>query len=108
MPKIVIKNLGDKVINTNATDKSVLSILQENYQDWMHACGGKGRCTSCRMIVKEGMSNLSELNIHEQRYREKNALQEDERLTCQSVLQDGEIIIEVPAPTKLPHLTYSY
>ncbi|UII28839.1 (2Fe-2S)-binding protein [Fulvivirga maritima] len=108
MPKIVIKNLFDKTISVVEGDKSVLKIMQEDFQDWMHACGGKGRCTSCKMIVLEGMQNLSEVNQFEDRYKEKGALKANERLACQSILEQGEITMEVPDRNKLPHLTYSY
>ncbi|MCB0504971.1 MAG: 2Fe-2S iron-sulfur cluster binding domain-containing protein, partial [Cyclobacteriaceae bacterium] len=53
MPKITISNQGQKVVNFNLNNekpKPILAILQENYIDWMHACGGNGRCTTCRCV----------------------------------------------------------
>lgn len=107
MPKIVIKNLDNKVISTNENSNSVLDALHNNFIDWMHACGGKGRCTTCKMIVLEGMENLAPATTHEERFKEMNALKENERLTCQSILQKDEIVIRVPEAGKLPHMKYS-
>ena len=35
----------------------------------MHACGAKGRCTTCRLQVLAGQENLSPLTAAELRYR---------------------------------------
>lgn len=107
MPKIVIENLYNKEIYTKAPDHKVIEIIQDNYVDWMHACGKKGRCTTCMMIVKEGMENLSELTDHEKHFRKLGRLKENQRLTCQAKLQQGCISIEVAEPYKLPHMDYS-
>lgn len=107
MPKIVITNIDNKIISTNENSTTVLKVLHENFVDWMHACGGKGRCTTCKMIVVEGMENLGSLTDHEKRFKEMNALKENERLTCQCLLEKGEIIIKVPETGKLPHIRYS-
>jgi 2Fe-2S ferredoxin len=105
MVKIVIENLGGKEVYTNELSKSVLAILHGQLIDWMHACGGKGRCTTCKMIVKKGIENVSELSIAEQNYRRQGALLQQERLACQSKLV-GDVVIDVPEDGKLPHVTY--
>lgn len=107
MPKIVIKNLDNKVITTNETAATVLSLLHNNFIDWMHACGGKGRCTTCKMIVLEGMENLAGPTRHEERFRDIGALKENERLTCQAILRQEQLVIRVPESSKLPHMSYS-
>ena len=51
MPKITISNLGQKVVDfniINGSPLSLLALLQENDLDWMHACGGNGRCAARR------------------------------------------------------------
>ncbi|WP_040495825.1 2Fe-2S iron-sulfur cluster-binding protein [Fulvivirga imtechensis] len=107
MAKIVITNIDNKVISTNEKSNTVLKILHENFIDWMHACGGKGRCTTCKMIVIEGMENLGHLTVHEKRFMEMDALKENERLTCQCILEKGVVTIKVPETSKLPHIQYS-
>ena len=106
MPEIHIKNLYDKKIFTNNGEKSVLDIIHENFIDWMHACGKKGRCTSCKMIVLEGMENLSPLTAVEEKYRGQKRLAKNERLTCQVKLL-GSIEIKVADLNKFPHMDYS-
>ena len=75
--------------------------------DWMHACGGKGRCTSCRATVLEGHDVLSGLTGAEKRFADAGRLSENERLTCQAVLEAGDVVISVPAACQLPHINYT-
>lgn len=106
--KITIKNLNNLTVLTNDNDKTVLSVLQENYIDWMHACGGKGRCTTCKMKVLSGMKNLSEATEGENRFaRMKKLNLGKERLACQVKLLGNEVEVTVPEESKLPHLKYT-
>ncbi len=105
MVKIVIENLGVKEVVTNDVSRSVLAILHSHFIDWMHTCGGKGRCTTCKMIVKKGGENLSGLTVAERKYQREGALIIGERLACQSKLV-GDIVIRVPEESKLPHIVY--
>jgi ferredoxin, 2Fe-2S len=107
MPKIIIENMNHKEIQTNHTNGKVIELIHENYIDWMHACGKKGRCTSCKMIVKEGMEHLAPPNEREKFYAAKGRLKPDERLSCQSKLQSGTIRIRVADENKFPHIDYS-
>lgn len=107
MPRIVIENLFNRSINSEASNRKVIELIHENGIDWMHACGKKGRCTSCKIIVRSGMENLSELNDRELFFRKQNRLHLNERLSCQAVLQKGEICVRVADSNKFPHLDYS-
>ena len=104
MPKVVIANLKSKSIHCEHKREKLLDILLRE-TDWMHACGGKGRCTTCKARVLEGMSHLNERTLPELQYLKLNKLRDDERLTCQ-VLLEGDLTIEVPRETQLPHLDY--
>ena len=108
MPDIIVQNLYNKVVRHSYNDnsKSVLDILQEQGLDWMHACGAKGRCTTCKMAVITGMENISPESAVEQKYLEQGKLAQNERLTCQCH-PTGDIIIRVPQSGKMPHLKYS-
>jgi ferredoxin, 2Fe-2S len=105
MPNILIVNLFGKLIKADEPGKSVLQHLHSNGVDWMHSCGGKGRCTTCKFIVRAGSDNLPPLNTAEERYKSMGALADDERLSCQVILQ-GDITIQVPDEYKLPHVQY--
>lgn len=105
MVKIVIENLGQKELLVNDTNKPVLQAILSQGIDWMHACGGKGRCTTCKMVVVQGQDNLTAPSPAELRYQAQQQLHANERLTCQSRLK-GNIVIRVHDDYKLPHLRY--
>jgi 2Fe-2S ferredoxin len=105
MHTIFIQNL-QKTILTKETSRPLLYILREEFVDWMHACGGKGRCTTCKALIVSGMENLNELSDAERRYFENGELLPGERLACQ-IRITGDIVIKVPEETKLPHLHYT-
>ena len=90
MPKLTVQNLAQLQVKI-APGQTLLQALQAQGQDWMHACGGKGRCTTEAEI----------------RYRSWGRLQDNERLACQCTLEGGNAIGKVPEQTKLPHLIYS-
>ena len=106
MAKIVIENLSGKILLVQEPGKTLLQHFHDHHVDWMHACGGKGRCTTCKVIVKSGMPTLEPLTPAEIRYRSINALGPEERLSCQIKVPD-DIVIVVPEEYKLPHIRYS-
>ena len=106
--KLIISNLNDLTLQSNDNSKTLLSIAQENYVDWMHACGGKGRCTTCRVIVTEGMENLSEVSDAEIRFENMGRLDtKRQRLACQASLTGSQVMVQIPDECKLPHVDYS-
>ena len=113
MVKIVIENLGQKEVVTTDFNKSVLQHLHGHFIDWMHACGGKGRCTSCKMKVIHGMEHLTPASPAEKKYALEGQLQSDERLACQVRVRmaigmgTSTLAIRVPEDSKLPHVTYT-
>ena len=105
MPLLTIENLPGATVEVPA-GVTLLAALQAAGYDWMHACGAKGRCTTCRLQVCDGLENLSPLTAAELRYRAASRLQPNERLTCQVHLPAGDVTGRVPDATKLPHLRY--
>ena len=106
MVKIVIENLAQKELSSADPSKSILQVVQSNFIDWMHACGGKGRCTTCKLIVVEGMHQLSRLTPAELEYRNLGQLAENERLACQTRAL-GSCRILIPEESKMPHVHYT-
>jgi len=106
LSKLVIENLNNKEILITRSDISLLQQIFESGQDWMSACGGKGRCVTCRVKVLEGMQNLSPLTERELKFREDNRLKINERLTCQIQL-NGLLRVKVPRSCQLPHIAYT-
>jgi 2Fe-2S ferredoxin len=106
MVKIIIENLAQKELVVTDLNKTILQHLQTNFIDWRFECGGKGRCTTCKMIILKGMESLNDPTPAEWRYRHAHQLNNDERLACQTKTA-GDIIVRVPEESKLPHIRYS-
>ena len=105
MATITVDNLQSKrILVKDKSEKLLEALLRET--DWMHACGGKGRCTTCKARILKGSENLTERTEAENRYLQANMIKKNERLTCQAHVL-GDITIEVPKVYQLPHLRYS-
>jgi 2Fe-2S ferredoxin len=105
MALLTIENLPGAAVNVPA-GATLLAALQAAGHDWMHACGAKGRCTTCRIEVCAGLEHLSLLTAAELRYRAAGRLLPTERLTCQAQLPSGDVVGRVPEATQLPHVQY--
>lgn len=106
MPRILIRNLNDKVVTAKDNSTSILNIIHESGIDWMHACGAKGRCTSCKMIVHEGLDKMGEDSEAEKRFRAMGRLKDNQRLACQNQLT-ADLEVSVAEENKFPHMNYS-
>ena len=105
MPLLTIENLPGAAVEVPA-GATLLAALQAAGHDWMHACGAKGRCTTCRLQVRQGLENFSPPTDAELRYRAAGRLLPTERLASQARLPAGDASGRVPNETQLPHLRY--
>jgi 2Fe-2S ferredoxin len=65
-----------------------------------HACGGSCACTTCHLIVRKGMENLSEMSDAEaDRLDTAWDLTTSSRLGCQAVIK-GDVVVEFPMYTR--------
>ena len=65
-----------------------------------HACGGSCACTTCHVIVRDGMDNLSPMEDAEaDRLDTAWDLTPDSRLGCQAIVR-GDVTCELPAYTR--------
>ena len=65
-----------------------------------HACGGSCACTTCHLIIREGMQNLSEMEDNEaDRLDTAWDLTTSSRLGCQAVI-NGDVVAEFPLYTR--------
>ncbi len=65
-----------------------------------HVCGGNCACTTCHVVVREGMSNLSDMEDDEaDRLDTAWDLTPTSRLACQAIVK-GDVVCEVPAYTR--------
>ena len=106
MAHIIVENLDSKAIDCKNKKERLLDILLAE-TDWMHACGGKGRCTTCRAIILEGSVEPEQLTEPEKRFFNLGRLLPNERLVCQTYPGEGLLRVKIPHSSKLPHLTYT-
>jgi 2Fe-2S ferredoxin len=65
-----------------------------------HVCGGNCACTTCHVIVRAGMHNLSEMEDEEaDRLDTAWDLTPRSRLACQAIVR-GDVTCEIPAYTR--------
>lgn len=65
-----------------------------------HACGGSCACTTCHLVIREGMANLSEMADNEaDRLDTAWDLTPSSRLGCQAVIT-GDVVAEFPMYTR--------
>ena len=83
MPLLTIQNLPGPPLDVPAGG-TVLAAIHAAGHDWYHACGAKGRCTSCRVRLLAGLEHLAPPTEPELRYRAAGRLGSDERLACQA------------------------
>jgi 2Fe-2S ferredoxin len=65
-----------------------------------HACGGSCACTTCHLVIRKGMENLSEMEDKEaDRLDTAWGLTTISRLGCQAVVT-GDVVAEFPMYTR--------
>jgi ferredoxin, 2Fe-2S len=78
--------------------QSILDVALANDIPLDHACGGVCACSTCHVIVKQGMSHLSEMEDDEaDQLDEAAGLTLSSRLGCQSkIIKEGNVQVEIP------------
>ncbi len=65
-----------------------------------HACEKSCACTTCHVIVREGFDSLGEPDELEEDMLDKAwGLEPESRLSCQAVVGDEELVVEIPRYT---------
>jgi 2Fe-2S ferredoxin len=68
--------------------------------DIEHACEKSCACTTCHVIVREGLSTLSPSTEDEDDLLDRAwGLTPQSRLSCQAIVQDKRLVIEIPRYT---------
>jgi adenylate cyclase len=78
-----INFINEKVISIQ-DDQTILEASLGAGIPHYHACGGKARCSTCRVVVQEGGELLSKPNKAELNLRKKKKFPENVRLACQT------------------------
>jgi 2Fe-2S ferredoxin len=68
--------------------------------DIEHACEKSCACTTCHVYIREGFDSLEESTEEEDDLLDKAwGLEPDSRLSCQAVVGDTDLVIEIPKYT---------
>ncbi len=80
--------------------ESICQALLRNGIEIEHACEMSCACTTCHVIVREGYDSLEEPDELEDDYLDKAwGLEPDSRLSCQAIVADEELVVEIPRYT---------
>ena len=83
-----------------APGMTVLDAALANGIDIEHACEKSCACTTCHVHIREGLDSLNEATDDEEDMLDKAwGLEPDSRLSCQTVVGEEELVIEIPKYT---------
>ena len=79
---------------------TILNAALANKISIEHACEKSCACTTCHVVVRGGFDSLSEAEENEEDYLDKAwGLEPESRLSCQTLMEDEDLIIEIPKYT---------
>lgn len=104
MPKIVIlpnaERCPEGAVIEAETGESILDAALRNGIEIEHACEKSCACTTCHVIVREGFESLPASDELEDDLLDKAwGLEPDSRLSCQALVQDEDLVVEIPRYT---------
>ena len=104
MPKLTFlpnSELCPEGITVNAKKgDSICKIALENGIKIEHACEMSCACTTCHVYINSGYDTLESPTDDEDDYLDKAwSLQPNSRLSCQALLSDDDITVEIPKYT---------
>ncbi len=98
LPHAELCPLGDEIRAEPGT--SVCEALLENGIAIEHACEMSCACTTCHVIVREGFKSLGEMDESEEDLLDRAwGLTPLSRLSCQAILAQQDVTIELPKYT---------
>ncbi|HNO55386.1 MAG TPA: 2Fe-2S iron-sulfur cluster-binding protein [Chitinophagaceae bacterium] len=87
------------VLENIEAGNSLLEVALMNDIELHHNCGGVCACTTCHLYVEKGMEHLEELSDREEDFIDRAVNPKlNSRLGCQSLLLDGDGVVEVLLP----------
>ena len=98
LPHAALCPLGDTIEVPAGT--SICDALLDNGIAIEHACEMSCACTTCHVVVKQGLASLGEIDEFEEDLLDKAwGLTSTSRLSCQAILSDEDVTIEIPKYT---------
>ena len=78
----------------------LIDVALANGIDIEHACEMACACTTCHVVLREGFDSLEQSDESEDDLLDKAwGLEPDSRLSCQVVVGDQDLVIEIPKYT---------
>ena len=104
MPKIVVlpheELCPEGAVVDAKTGTSICDTLLDHGIEIEHACEKSCACTTCHVLVREGFDSLNEATDTEEDLLDKAwGLEACSRLSCQSIVADEDLVIEIPKYT---------
>jgi 2Fe-2S ferredoxin len=79
---------------------TICDAANANGIDIEHACEKSCACTTCHVVIREGFDSLEEAEEIEEDMLDKAwGLEPESRLSCQAVVEDTDLVIEIPKYT---------
>lgn len=104
MPKIVILPHADLcpdgAVLEAKTGETILDVALRAGIEVEHACEKSCACTTCHVIIRKGFDSLEEPSeLEEDLLDQAWGLEADSRLSCQAVVADEDLVVEIPKYT---------
>lgn len=104
MPQLIVlpnENLcPDGALIEAKSGMSICDALLEHGIDIEHACEKACACTTCHVVVREGLESLEPAEELEEDMLDKAwGLEPDSRLSCQAIIKDKNLVVEIPKYT---------
>ncbi|MFA6970540.1 MAG: ISC system 2Fe-2S type ferredoxin [Gallionella sp.] len=79
---------------------SICDALLQNGVEIEHACEKSCACTTCHVIIREGINSLQPADELEDDMLDKAwGLEPNSRLSCQALVADTDLVVEIPKYT---------
>ena len=80
-----------------ASGTTICEALLENGIAIEHACDMSCACTTCHVIVREGLASLNEAEETEEDLLDRAwGLEPNSRLSCQAIVSNKDLVVEIP------------
>ena len=104
MPQIIILPhevlCPDGMVIEAESGMTICDAALQNHVEIEHACEKSCACTTCHVYIREGMDSLNENTEDEDDMLDKAwGLDPDSRLSCQTVIGDEDLVVEIPKYT---------
>lgn len=104
MPQIIVlphqQLCPDGAVIEADSGVSICDALLQHDIEIEHACEKSCACTTCHVVVREGFDSLNEAEEMEEDLLDKAwGLEPTSRLSCQAIVADEDLVIEIPKYT---------